>query len=290
MQDPVTNLLGTALVPELGADVAAGTAGHIHLTLVGVAALGALPDQLAIFLSNLDLTVPAADLAIVALGVQLGVDDVVVDELHYFQNGGDIVLHVGDFHVADGAAGGEVLELGFEFQLVKGVDILCHMDMVGVRDIALVGDAVDDAEAVLQALGELIGGGLQGRAVEGVVDVLSLLPLLALVVHFLHHGEGEGCGGGVRVALAGHILHALIEPGVAERDGGVAVVQQLVDGLALLQTGQGAVLPQDGGHVGQRALQPLVAAPQGTVAQLQPLLKDLPELVQVAAGGEGHVR
>ena len=157
VQDPVANLLGAALVPELGADVAAGTAGHIHLALVGVAALGALPDQLAVFLGDLDLTVPAADLTVVALGVQLGVDDVVVDELHYFQNGGDIVLHVGDFHVADGAAGGEVLELGLKLQLGEGVDLLRHMDVVAVGDIALVGNALDDAEALLQALGELVG-------------------------------------------------------------------------------------------------------------------------------------
>ena len=44
VQDPVTNFLGAALVPELGADVAAGTAGHIHFALVGVAAFGASPD------------------------------------------------------------------------------------------------------------------------------------------------------------------------------------------------------------------------------------------------------
>ena len=44
MKDPVTNFLGAALVPELGADVAAGTAGHIHFALVGVAAFGASPD------------------------------------------------------------------------------------------------------------------------------------------------------------------------------------------------------------------------------------------------------
>ena len=41
MQHPVLDLLGAALVPELGADVAAGPPGHIHLVLVGVAAPGA---------------------------------------------------------------------------------------------------------------------------------------------------------------------------------------------------------------------------------------------------------
>ena len=75
--------------------------------------------------------------------------------------------------------------------------------MVAVGDIVLVGDAGYDAEPLLQALGELIGGGFQRGAIEGVVHVLSLLPLAALVVHVLHHAEGEGLCAGVGVALAG---------------------------------------------------------------------------------------
>ena len=71
VQNSVFNFLGTTLVPILGADVAAGTAGHIHLVLVLVAALGAGPDQLAVIFPNLDLTVIAAALAVVGLGVQL---------------------------------------------------------------------------------------------------------------------------------------------------------------------------------------------------------------------------
>ena len=45
MQDPVLDFLGSSLVPVLGADVAAGAAGHIHLGLVGVTAVGADPDH-----------------------------------------------------------------------------------------------------------------------------------------------------------------------------------------------------------------------------------------------------
>ena len=41
MQHAVADLLGAALVPVLGADVAAGAAGDVHLGLVGVAALRA---------------------------------------------------------------------------------------------------------------------------------------------------------------------------------------------------------------------------------------------------------
>ena len=92
------------------------------------------------------------------------------------------------------------------------------------------------------------------------------------------------------MALARHVLHALVKPRVAEGDGGVAVVEELVDDLALLQPGQRPVLPEDGGHVRGRALQPLVAALQGPVAELQPLVKDPPELPQVPAGGKCHIR
>ena len=47
--------------------------------------------------------------------------------------------------------GGQVLELGLELQLVKGVDLLRHMDVVGVCNIALVVDALHNAEAALEA-------------------------------------------------------------------------------------------------------------------------------------------
>ena len=114
MQDPILDLLGSALVPVLGADVAAGAPCHIHLVLVGVAALGADPNQLAVILLDADLTVIAADLAVVALGVQLCVHDVVIDELHQLQDSVDVVLHIRHFHIADGTAGGQVLELCFK--------------------------------------------------------------------------------------------------------------------------------------------------------------------------------
>ena len=47
MQHAVLDFGGAALVPELGADVAAGAAGNVQLVLVAVVALGALPNQLA---------------------------------------------------------------------------------------------------------------------------------------------------------------------------------------------------------------------------------------------------
>ena len=83
MQHSVLDLGGSALVPELGADVAAGAAGDVQLVLVAVVALGAFPDQLAVLGHDLDLAVVAADLTVVGLRVELGIDDVIVDELHH---------------------------------------------------------------------------------------------------------------------------------------------------------------------------------------------------------------
>ena len=65
MQYPVLDLLGPSLVPELGSDITAGSSCHKHLILIVVAAVRALPDQLAGFvLLDQDLSVISAALAI----------------------------------------------------------------------------------------------------------------------------------------------------------------------------------------------------------------------------------
>ena len=119
---------------------------------------------------------------IVALGVQLGIHDVVVDELHDGDDGRDVVLHVRHLHVGDRAAGRELLELRLERERVERVDRLRHVHVVGVREVVLVRHALHDAEALLQALREAVGGGLERRAVEREVDVGRLLPLRRVLV------------------------------------------------------------------------------------------------------------
>ena len=82
MQHPFFDFLSAALIPVLRADVAAGSAGDIHCGLVFVAAVGALPDQFVVAVGDdLDFASVTAFLATVALGVELGVHDVLVDVL-----------------------------------------------------------------------------------------------------------------------------------------------------------------------------------------------------------------
>ena len=69
MQNSVFYLGCSPLIEELAAYIPASSAGHVQLTLVTIATLGAFPNELAIIFDNLDFTVITAHLAIIALGV-----------------------------------------------------------------------------------------------------------------------------------------------------------------------------------------------------------------------------
>ena len=105
MEHPFLDFLCASLIPVLCTDVTAGTACNIHLILVSVAAVGAFPDELAVFFADFDFTVVAALLAVVGLCIELSVNDVIVDELHKLKNSLGIVLHIGYLNIADSTAG-----------------------------------------------------------------------------------------------------------------------------------------------------------------------------------------
>ena len=115
-----------------------------------VSAVRALPDQLTgLILDDLDLAIVTTTLTVIALRVQLRIHDIVIDELHHGQNSRNVVLHVRNLNVADCATRRQLLELGLELQLAECIDLLGHMNMVAVRDVVLVGNALDDAKTLL---------------------------------------------------------------------------------------------------------------------------------------------
>lgn len=96
---------GTAWFQNWSADVSAGTTGNVHLGLIGIAAVRALPNQLVAFvLNDFDFAGIAAFTAVVGFGVELGIHDVVINMLDERHNRLQVVLHVRYFDVGDGSA------------------------------------------------------------------------------------------------------------------------------------------------------------------------------------------
>ena len=70
MQYTFLNFLCTSLIPELRADITAGSSCNIHLILISVAAVWAFPDKFTVFIGyNPDFPIVAAYLAVIALGI-----------------------------------------------------------------------------------------------------------------------------------------------------------------------------------------------------------------------------
>ena len=109
------------------------------------------------------------------------------------------------------------MESRLKFQLIKSVDMFGNMDMVAVGNVILIGDTGNNTEALLQALGKLISGGLNGRAIQRIVNMLCGLPFSALIVHVLHNTKGKILCIRVSVTLASHSFNTFIQASVAKR-------------------------------------------------------------------------
>ena len=92
------------------------------------------------------------------------------------------------------------------------------MNMIAVRNIIPVCDLRDLTEALLQALRELIGRGLERCSIEAEGNIRLSSPLRALVIHELHDLQCKILARRICVGYALHILRALAQACVAERD------------------------------------------------------------------------
>ena len=71
------DLLGLADIPEVLAKVSTGAARDVHALLILVVTSGAFPFVVGV---DDDFTVKSANVAVVALGVELGILDIVVNK------------------------------------------------------------------------------------------------------------------------------------------------------------------------------------------------------------------
>ncbi len=99
MKYPFLYFLSTSLIPELRSDISAGATCDVHLILISVMTLRALPDKLAVVRYYLYLSVIASNLTIVALCIEFFVHYVVVNEFHYLNHCVKVVLHVRNLNI-----------------------------------------------------------------------------------------------------------------------------------------------------------------------------------------------
>ena len=150
MQYPILNLLCSPLIPELGTDVTAGSSCHGKQVLVCISAVRTAPLKLSVTVFyNLNLSVIAAGTAIVGLGIQLRIHDVLVDKLHEAQYRRNIVLEIRHLYIADSASRGELLEVRLKGKLRERVNLLRNVHMIGIRDVILVRDSGNLPETLL---------------------------------------------------------------------------------------------------------------------------------------------
>ena len=78
-----------------------------------------------------------------------GTTVIFVNEFHNGKHRGNIVLHIGYFHVRNCAAGRKLLEFTFKFKFRESVDFFGYVYVIAVGDIALIRNARDNTEALL---------------------------------------------------------------------------------------------------------------------------------------------
>ena len=101
MQNSCLDFLSFADVPIILAEITAGAARNVHLFLILVVAYGAFPFKVVVYLY---LAVKAAARAVVALSVELGILNVVIDKFNYLGQRREVIGDVRDLYIAYRAA------------------------------------------------------------------------------------------------------------------------------------------------------------------------------------------
>ena len=207
-------------------------------------------------------------MAVIALGVEFGILDIVVNVLYHVLHCVEILFHIGNFYIRNRAAGRYLLELAFEGELCKRVDILAHVHVIAVGIIALVRNILDCAVFFLVYAGEAVAKALRGRAVKTEAQARFLLPLLAVLAQGLHNFERELAPFLSGVGNALYKFCNLVQTDIPQRYCGIAVHKVFVYFFTLFQPRYCAVLPMHGRNVGKRAHKRVVAAHKRVVAKL----------------------
>ena len=163
-------------------------------------------------------------MAVVGLGVELRILNIVVNKPYDVLDCGKIVAHIGNFDIRNRAARGNLLELAFETEFGERVYILAYVDVIAVCIIALVGYVLYSAEPFFIYSCKAIAQAFRGGAVKPEAEARFLLPFFAMVAQGLHYFKRKLRALGVGMGNALDKLCYLVKPDIAERYCGIAVV------------------------------------------------------------------
>ena len=221
-------------------------------------------------------------MAIIGFGVELTVLDIIVNKTDHFLDGFHIIRQIRYLHIRDRASQRFILEFTLDLKFGKCVDLLPYIHMIRICIVSFIGDIgnitvffpVDPCETITQCLSR--------SSVEAECNTGLLFPFCAAILHIIHDTQGEFLAGFHGLAASFHQIRGLIQSDISQRHGGITIVQVFVDGLALLQTGDGSVLPVDGAHIGYHTFQCLVTAHQCFITQFQTLVQQFPEFLFIS--------
>ena len=231
MKDAGLDFLRFPDVPEVFAQIATGPAHNIHLTLVLIMTLGAFPFQVVI---DLDFSVKSADLAVVGLCVKFGILDIVVNKANKVFHSCRILLHIRNLDIGDAASCRNGLELIFELEFAESIDMFTDINMIGIGIVSFVRNILDSAEAFLVDAGKPVAQGFSRGSIQRESQSRFSTPLLAGRVEVLHDTHSKFLAFRCRVAASLHGHRAFIKADIPQRQRGVAIFQELINGFALL--------------------------------------------------------
>ena len=198
--------------------------------MVFVTAVRAFPFQIVV---DDNFAVKAAHMAVVALGVELCVLNVIVNKAHYIFQRFGIVAHVRNFHVADSAAAGNFLELAFKGKFAESVDIFAHVNVVGIGVVAFIGNVVNSTEAFFIYAGKTVAQAFGRSAVQCKADAGLLFPFIAFGAQVAHYAQRKFFAHGVGMAYALHQLGHFVHADITERNAAVTANKVFINGFAL---------------------------------------------------------
>ena len=161
---------------------------------------------------------------------------------------------------------------------MESIDFFGHMDMIAIRDIAFICDTGNNTETLLETFREFVCSGLDRSSIQGEVNIRLSFPFCSMVIQASHDFQSELSTALLSVALSGDRLSTFVQASVSQGDRRVSIIQESIDSLTFLKSGESAILPEDRSDIRRSAFQPIMTDHQSRETKtIQALAQEIKE-------------